>query len=77
MSTEPLKSLTFPGPHGAWQTDLIEPGLVHVRPVADLIDHPADEDCACGPRAEACFNDDGSNGWMYVHDSLDGRERFE
>lgn len=49
---------------------------VHVVPVNDLIDHP-DEDCPCGPTVEAVFRDDGSNGWLVTHHSLDGRERRE
>lgn len=49
---------------------------VHVVPVNDLIDH-LDEDCPCGPTVEAVFRDDGSNGWLVTHHSLDGREGRE
>ena len=50
----------------------------HVLPVGDLIDHPTDgSDCPCGPRTEAVMRDDGSNGWLVVHHSLDGRETAE
>ena len=48
---------------------------VHVYPDADLIEHETEgEDCACGPTSEAVFRDDGSNGWLVLHHSLDGRE---
>lgn len=50
---------------------------VHVVPRNDLIEHDSSEDCACGPTPEAVFRDDGSNGWVYTHHSLDGRERRE
>lgn len=50
----------------------------HVAPIDDLIDHPTDgTDCPCGPRVEAVMRDDGSNGWLLVHHSLDGRESVE
>jgi hypothetical protein len=51
-------------------------GDVHVMPVADLIEHTFEE-CPCGPSAEAAFGDDGSNGWLITHHSLDGRELQE
>lgn len=52
---------------------------VHVFPVGDLIEHDTDhgEACICGPSVEAVFRDDGSNGWLLVHHSLDGREADE
>lgn len=51
---------------------------VHVVPVADLIGHDTDGgDCPCGPTTEAVYRDDGTNGWLVTHHSLDGRERFE
>lgn len=51
---------------------------VHVAPVADLIEHDTDGvECMCGPSTEAVFRDDGSNGWLVVHHSLDGREAHE
>lgn len=46
---------------------------VHVTPTADLIEHPHG-DCPCGPTVEAVFRSDGSNGWLVIHHSLDGRE---
>ena len=49
---------------------------LHVVPINDLIKHP-DDDCPCGPAVEAVFRDDGSNGWLIVHHSLDGRELTE
>ncbi len=52
---------------------------VHVYPTRDLIEHDTEhgEDCICGPSVEAAFRDDGSNGWVIVHHSLDGREARE
>ncbi len=49
----------------------------HVIPCADLIDHLTDPDCLCGPTPELVKHADGSDGWMYIHHSLDGRERNE
>lgn len=51
---------------------------VHVLPIGDLIEHQdTGQDCPCGPTVEAVFADDGSNGWLIMHHSLDGRERAE
>jgi hypothetical protein len=51
---------------------------VHVFPVGDLVEHNTDgADCPCGPTTETVFRDDGSNGWLVTHHSLDGRERYE
>lgn len=77
MRAEPLQHLDFDGPGGRWRTDLIAEGVVHIRPIGDLTDHPLVGDCVCGPRTEAVFRPDGSNGWMHVHHSLDGREQHE
>lgn len=33
-----------------------------------------DEDCVCGPRVEHLPHEDGPDGWLVVHHSLDGRE---
>lgn len=51
----------------------------HVIPRKDLIEHLTDKDgaCVCGPPLEAVIRDDGSYGWLYVHHSLDGREKSE
>ena len=42
----------------------------HVIPLNDLKEHECSEDCWCGPTL-----DDESDGLVYVHHSLDGRER--
>jgi hypothetical protein len=60
-----------------WITERLEQGLVHVRPLDDLIEHPQTDECPCGPACEAVPADDGSYGWMYTHHSLDGREASE
>ena len=55
---------------------------VHVIPVDDLIEHDtadgAGARCVCGPTTELVVSDvDGSDGWLIVHASLDGRELTE
>lgn len=51
---------------------------IHTVPLNDLVDHDTSgEGCICGPATEAVFRDDGSNGWLVVHHSLDGRELRE
>ncbi len=50
---------------------------LHVVPVNDLIDHDDYDDCPCGPAPKAVKRDDGSVGWVVVHNSLDGRETHE
>jgi hypothetical protein len=49
----------------------------HIIPVGDLIDHEVSDDCVCGPQAEPISREDGSMNWLYVHHSLDGREKDE
>lgn len=53
-----------------------EPGEVHVLPDDDQIQH-ARVDCVCGPAAELVRSPRGPDGWLVVHHSLDGRERYE
>lgn len=56
----------------------VDAGIVHVIPVDDIVKHRTyGEDCICGPAVEAVFRDDGSNGWLITHHSLDGREFHE
>lgn len=51
---------------------------LHVVPIDDLVEHDTDGgDCVCTPRVEAVHRDDGSNGWLHTHHSLDGRELHE
>jgi hypothetical protein len=49
----------------------------HVMPCGDVIDHLTGPDCLCGPSSELVKRKDGSDGWLYVHHSLDGRENTE
>ena len=45
----------------------------HVYPVDDLIEHDTESDtCVCIPEVTQV-----GHGWLVVHHSLDGRERFE
>lgn len=53
---------------------------LHVTPRDDLIEHDCTTEgltCICGPRVEHCTYDDAPDGWLIVHNSLDGRERDE
>lgn len=51
---------------------------VHVEPIDDLIEHDTSgTPCVCGPQERPVKADDGSVGWVIVHNSLDGRERYE
>jgi hypothetical protein len=61
-----------------WEVYELQSG-VHVVPHhgSDLVIHTLDEDCICGPTTEAGWRPDGSNGWLYTHHSLDGREASE
>lgn len=50
---------------------------VHVIPVDDLIEHDTSgDDCVCGPDHELVPTSDG-DGWLVIHNSLDGRELHE
>jgi hypothetical protein len=49
----------------------------HVIPLGDLMEHEVSEECACVPRARIVALADGSDGWLLVHHSLDGREASE
>lgn len=60
-----------------WNRLDIGHGTVHLRPNHDLVDHTLDDECICHPTVEAVFRADGSNGWLYAHHSLDGREHHE
>lgn len=62
-----------------WVADSWDGGEnIFVWPQDDLIEHEIqNEDCVCMPRCEPIFRPDGSNGWMYTHSSLDGRENEE
>lgn len=53
--------------------------LVHVMPVNDLRAHDdAGADCWCEPRVVDCGQDDaGKPARVIVHNSADGRERWE
>jgi hypothetical protein len=48
----------------------------HVVPLGDLIEHQ-ENDCPCGPTTHPVMREDGSNGWVITHHSLDGREKLE
>ena len=48
----------------------------HIVPNRDTVAHEA-HDCPCGVTTEPIMRADGSNGWLIVHYSLDGREALE
>ena len=52
---------------------------VHVVPINDLLVHEMDfdGDCPCGPSSQLVTRADGSDAWLFTHDSLDGRELTE
>jgi hypothetical protein len=82
MTRVVAQALDTPGhPENAgWEAATRDGGdHVHVVPLTDALQHTEDDDadCACGPRVEPCERDDGSMGWLIVHHSLDGRERYE
>lgn len=58
---------------------MVNPNVMHVVPVGDLIEHDTsgEEDCVCGPRTRPVEQDAGGMGWVIVHNSLDGREQHE
>lgn len=66
-----------------WESILVEPGVVHVHPLEDLIEHDIEPgtDCVCVPRVELVekspHDEDAPDAWMHVHHSLDGREATE
>ena len=50
---------------------------VHVFPLGDLVEHDTEGDgCVCGPTTEHVPSDTG-DGWLVIHNSLDGREATE
>jgi hypothetical protein len=53
------------------------PGVAHVVPRGDSMEHETSDDCACGPSPLAETRPDGSIDWIVVHHSLDGREASE
>lgn len=42
--------------------------LIHILPINDLKEHEQTKNCWCGPRDKDL---------LIIHNSLDGRERFE
>jgi hypothetical protein len=51
--------------------------VLHVVPLGDLIEHDTAGECACIPEPRRTPCADGSDGWLIVHRSLDGREARE
>lgn len=49
-----------------------EPGERHVIPIGDTREHTLSERCWCCPELE-----DGDEGDVFVHNSHDGREKYE
>ncbi|WP_407563322.1 hypothetical protein [Streptomyces sp. 184] len=50
------------------------PQALHVIPLGDHVDHPADDDCVCGPTPKPIKAAGGAVNWLMIHHSLDGRE---
>jgi hypothetical protein len=47
--------------------------VIHCEPVNDLLAHE-DDDCPCLPVVKPVPRQDGSMGWLVVHNAWDGRE---
>lgn len=45
---------------------------VHVWPLDDLIAHEVE--CPCLPVVQPVEDDEGSIGWVFIHNAWDGRE---
>jgi hypothetical protein len=44
---------------------------IHTYPDNDIIEHVTDGgECPCGPTTEPMMRDDGSNGWLVVHQKI-------
>lgn len=71
-----LRSVVFDGDPKSWYCVQCPDG-VHVLPGSDLIEHSLTDDCVCGVATEPVPSDDGEIGWLYTHNSLDGREANE
>lgn len=55
-------------------TEEVVADTFHVYPVDDLLTHDTDgQECACLPEVEPVERDDGSYGWLVVHNAWDGR----
>jgi hypothetical protein len=65
---------TAAGQWFVWQQDDF---TVHTVPLDDLIVHAFTDDCPCGPDPMPVPRDDGTQGWIIRHHSLDGRKRYE
>jgi hypothetical protein len=67
----------MPTTRSTWTT-VRAPGSddIHVIPDNDQTAHTYD-DCICGPVTEPVPRDDGTMGWLIVHESLDRRELLE
>jgi hypothetical protein len=68
--------MSAPGAH-RWLTVEVERGVVHVIPLDDVVPHDRIDDCLCGPTSECIPKDNGPDGWVVTHHSLDGREANE
>jgi hypothetical protein len=62
---------------GTWSEEREMSAGLHVHPLDDLIEHTLDDECPCIPEDRPVEREDGSVGWLAVHHSLDGRERYE
>ncbi|GAA1436354.1 hypothetical protein GCM10009616_35900 [Microlunatus lacustris] len=56
-----------------WCVQTLEPGTVHVWPLADVVAHELYEGCVCSPSVE----EQRDGGRMFTHHSADGREQHE
>ncbi len=61
---------------GGWKLDpSFDGSTIHARPRDDLIWHPLDEECPCGPTSVELVDESGGHVvWGVLHHALDGRD---
>jgi hypothetical protein len=64
-------------PAGQWLARQTDDFTAHSVPLDDVIVHEFTEDCPCGPTPAPTPRNDGAQGWVVSHHSLDGREQYE
>lgn len=66
------------GKRGGWKLCVSFDGTeLHLRPRDDLMYHPLDSACFCGPQTQPVERIDGVELTAVIHHSLDGREQDE
>lgn len=58
-------------------TRIYTPGAIHVVPLNDLVEHVDDQECLCQPKLHTEYENYTVVGYIWVHNSWDGRELWE